>query len=46
MPIRSVIIAISGSYPDIAIIFEKFFSKKEFIIYMGIFYPPGEPISL
>jgi len=39
MPILFIILAISGSYPDIALNPDKFF------IFIGIFCPKGEPIS-
>jgi len=45
MPILFIISAISGSYPDIARNPDKFFFKKKFFIFIGIFYPSGEPIS-
>ncbi len=45
MPITSFIIAISGSYPDIAIISNKVVSSKEFINNNRHFFPCGEPIS-
>jgi hypothetical protein len=41
MPITFSIIAISGSYPDIAVNYY----EKTFIHLIGIFYPSGEPIS-
>jgi len=41
MPIPFAIPAISGNFPDIADIF-----KKNLLIFIGIFYPSGEPISL
>jgi len=44
MPMLFIISAISGSYPDIAESPDKFFFKKEFFIFIGIFYPLGEPI--
>jgi hypothetical protein len=42
MPIIFSIKAISGIYPDIALNYY----EKSFIHLFGIFYPPGEPISL
>jgi hypothetical protein len=45
MPILLIITAISGIYPDIAVNPDKFFFKKKFFIFIGIFYPSGEPIS-
>jgi len=44
MPMFSANTAISGSYPDIARNHDKFFFKKKFFIFIGIFYPKGEPI--
>jgi hypothetical protein len=41
MPITFSIIAISGSYPDIAVNYY----GKTFIHLIGVFYPLGEPIS-
>jgi len=38
MPILFIITAISGSYPDIARNPDKFFFKKKFFIFIGIFY--------
>jgi hypothetical protein len=46
MPLIFIITAISGSYPDITVNPDKFFFKKKFFIFIGIFYPLGEPISL
>jgi hypothetical protein len=46
MPILLIITAISGIYPDIAVNPDKFFFKKKFFIFIGIFSPLGEPISL
>jgi len=45
MPILFIITAISGSYPDIARNPDKFFFRKKSFIFIGIFYPSGEPIS-
>jgi len=45
MPMLFIITAISGSYPDIAVIPDKFSFKKKLFIFIGIFYPSGEPIS-
>jgi len=45
MPIVTEITAISESYPDIAVNPDKFFFKKKFFIFIGIFCPSGEPIS-
>jgi hypothetical protein len=42
MPILFSITAISETYPDIA----TNYYEKIFINIIGIFYPPGEPISL
>jgi len=46
MPLFFITTAISGSHPDIARNPDKFFFKKKFFIFIGIFYPSGEPISL
>jgi len=46
MPIVTAFTAISGNYPDIAANPDKFFFKKKFFIFKGIFYPSGKPISL
>jgi len=45
MPTLFITSAISESYPDIALNPDMFFFKKKFLIFIGIFYPPGEPIS-
>jgi hypothetical protein len=45
MPMHHVITTTSGYYPDIASYLEKYFFKKKTIIFTGIFYPTGEPIS-
>jgi len=45
MPIIFIVPAISGSYPDIAGNPYKLFFKKKVFIFIGIFYPSGEPIS-
>jgi hypothetical protein len=42
MPITFSITAISGTYPNIAVNYY----EKTFIHFIGIFHPPGEPISL
>jgi hypothetical protein len=42
MPITYSITAISDSYPDIAVNYY----EKTFIHSIGIFHPPGKPISL
>jgi len=39
MPMLFFISAISGSYPDIAL------NPDKSLIFIGIFYPSGEPIS-
>jgi hypothetical protein len=41
MPIPFTITAISGTYPDMAV---SYYEKAYFNL-IGIFYPPGEPIS-
>jgi hypothetical protein len=38
MPIQSEITAISRSYPDIAVISDKYFFEKKLFILIGIFY--------
>jgi hypothetical protein len=45
MPIHFAITAISGTYPDIAVNFDKYSFGKRLFILIGIFYLTGEPIS-
>jgi len=44
MPIRFVITAISGYYPDIAVNESINLFSRTFYIFIGIFSPLGEPI--
>jgi len=45
MPMPFVITAISGYYPDIAVTESINLFLRIFYIFIGIFYPSGEPIS-
>jgi len=45
MPIPFAITAISGNYPDIAVNKSIVLFLRTFYIFIGIFYPSGEPIS-
>jgi len=45
MPILFVITAISRSYADIAVNSKKFFLKKDYYLFIGIFSASSEPIS-
>jgi len=45
MPIPFAITAISGNYPDIAVNKSITLFLRIFYIFIGIFYPSGEPIS-
>jgi len=44
MSIPFAIIAISGNYPDIALNKSIILFLRTFYIFIGIFYPSGEPI--